>query len=141
MICKLYGPWLAHIKNNFGNSEWKCHWNIFCQLPVADLWANDLCKFLAFRRTGHVTLTLTTHALLANISYFFEMGQTHGLFSVFSHCKDKYSTNLTINYYSIDGVVGTRTRTAVWNPLSYGGTSRDHLIKFYNVFRMITSTY
>ena len=34
-----------------------------------------------------------------------------GLFCLFSFfSRDKYSTNLTINYKSIDGVLGTRTR-------------------------------
>ena len=36
-----------------------------------------------------------------------------GLFylnSLFPHCKDKNSTNLTINDKSIDGVLGTKTR-------------------------------
>ena len=46
------------------------------------------------------------------------------LFSFFSH--DKFSTNLSINYKSIDGVVGTQTRGGKMevqsNPLSYGGT-------------------
>ena len=46
-------------------------------------------------------------------SYFFKIGQTwplFGLFSFFSQCKDKYSTNFTINDKSIDGVLGSRTR-------------------------------
>ena len=41
------------------------------------------------------------------------MGQTRplfGLFLFFSQCKDKYSTNFTINDKSIDGVLGSRTR-------------------------------
>ena len=36
------------------------------------------------------------------------MGLIRPLFVFFSH--DKYSTNLTISYKSIDGVFGTRTR-------------------------------
>ena len=31
-------------------------------------------------------------------------------FVLFSHCKDKYSTNLTINDKCIDGVLGSQTR-------------------------------
>ena len=39
------------------------------------------------------------------------MGQTRPLFVLFSFLShDKYSTNLTINYKSIDGVLGTQTR-------------------------------
>ena len=36
------------------------------------------------------------------------MGQTWSLFAFFSQCCDKYSTNLTINDKSVDGVLGTR---------------------------------
>ena len=38
------------------------------------------------------------------------MGHTRPLFCSFSHCMDKYSTNLTINDKSIDGMLGSRTR-------------------------------
>ena len=31
-------------------------------------------------------------------------------FVLFSHCKDKYSINLTINEKSVEGVLGSRTR-------------------------------
>ena len=63
------------------------------------------------------------------------MGQTRplfGLISYFSQCKDKYSTNFTINDKSIDEVLGSRTRAAWWkaqtNPLSYGGTPVVNLL-------------
>ena len=49
---------------------------------------------------------------VANV-FLKKMGQTRplfGLFSFFSQHKDKYSTNFTINYKSIDGVLGSRTR-------------------------------
>ena len=36
------------------------------------------------------------------------MGQTRPIFGLFSY--DKYSTNLTINDKSVDGVLGTQTR-------------------------------
>ena len=38
------------------------------------------------------------------------MGHTRPLFCSFSHCMDKYSTNLTNNDKSIDGMLGSRTR-------------------------------
>ena len=42
------------------------------------------------------------------------MGQTRPLFLfifvLFSHRMDKYSTNLTINEKSVDGMLGSRTR-------------------------------
>ena len=45
---------------------------------------------------------------------FFKMGQTRPLFGFyfrsFSQHKDKYSTNVTINDKSIDGVLGSRTQ-------------------------------
>ena len=48
------------------------------------------------------------------------------IFVLFSHHKDKYSTELTINDKSADGVLGVKPRAAWWNvetnPLSYGGT-------------------
>ena len=46
-------------------------------------------------------------------SGFLKMGQIRPIlfiFVLFSHCKDKYSTNLTINDKSIDGVLGSRTQ-------------------------------
>ena len=48
------------------------------------------------------------------------------IFVLFSHCKVNYSTNLTINDKSVDGVHESRTQGDIWkaqtNPLSYGGT-------------------
>ena len=48
------------------------------------------------------------------------------IFVLFLHRTDKYSTNLTINEKSIDGMLGSQTRAAEWkaqtNPPSYGGT-------------------
>ena len=54
-------------------------------------------------------------SLLANIvSFFKKMGQTRPLFLfifvLFSHHMEKYSTNLTINEKSVDGMLGSRTR-------------------------------
>ena len=54
-----------------------------------------------------------------------------GLFSFFSQCKDKYSTNFTINDKSIDVVLGSRTLDGMmesadkstelwWHPSEYG---------------------
>ena len=48
------------------------------------------------------------------VNFFLKNGPNPASFCLFlfffSHCKEKYSTNLTINYKSIDGVLGTQTR-------------------------------
>ena len=60
------------------------------------------------------------------VNFFLKNGPNPASFCLFlfffSHCKEKYSTNLTINYKSIDGVLGSRTEAAGWKALSYGGT-------------------
>ena len=50
-------------------------------------------------------------AIWSNENFFLKMGQTRPLFYLFrSFSHDKYSTNLTRNDKSIDGVLGTQTR-------------------------------
>ena len=68
--------------------------------------------------------TFLTVSVSALSLHSFYNPTTFCLFSFFSQCKDKYSTNLTINEKSINGVLGTQ----IWgsrmygqtNPLSYG---------------------
>ena len=43
------------------------------------------------------------------IVVFIKTGLFLFIFALFSHCKDKYITNLTTNVKSIDGVLGSRT--------------------------------
>ena len=52
------------------------------------------------------------HKSLTSISMFLNGPNPASfcLFSFFSQCKDKYSTNLTKNGKSINGVLGTRTK-------------------------------
>ena len=58
------------------------------------------------------TTTLIAIILILQYNLFLKMGQTpplFGLFLLYSQCKDKYSTNFTINDKSIDGVLGSQT--------------------------------
>ena len=57
------------------------------------------------------TTTLIAIILILQYNLFLKMGQTpplFGLFLLYSQCKDKYSTNFTINDKSIDGVLGSQ---------------------------------
>ena len=51
--------------------------------------------------------TFLTVSVSALSLHSFYNPTTFCLFSFFSQCKDKYSTNLTINEKSINGVLGT----------------------------------
>ena len=67
--------------------------------------------------TNHYFETIVTEFFLNGlnpVSFLF-------IFVLFSHFKDKYSTNLTINDKSPDGVLGSRTRR-MESALSYSGT-------------------
>ena len=54
---------------------------------------------------------------------------------------DRYSTNLTTNEKSVDGMLGSRIRGAGWkaqtNPLSYGGTPDNYsILSLYEIRQM-----
>ena len=86
-----------------------CGWTLACSRSTT-------CSFASSRRrlgtTDSTELCPKSSLKSKFISRFissFLIGQTQPLFNYF-HSFHKYSTNLTINYKSIDGVLGTWTR-------------------------------